>query len=160
MATFEALFGAASNFTLTLASLADSATAARQSTAVDNSSDLFLDALVLLKVKSGASAAGDEAVYVYAFASVDDGTTYTEGAGASDAAITLTNPSNARLIGVIATPASGTTYIGGPFSVAAAFGGVLPKKWGIIVRNKSGAALDSTEGSHAKQWQGVKAQSV
>jgi hypothetical protein len=45
-------------------------------------------------------------------------------------------------------------------SVAAAFGGVLPERWGIIVENKTGGALDSTEGNHAKLWQGVLGQSA
>lgn len=144
-------------FTITIASLANAA--ARQSTAIDNSSNLFLDALVFVKVKSAAaSTSATGYVNVYAFASVDAGTTNTENAGASDAAITLTVPPNARLIGTINVVANAVTYYGGPFSVAQAFGGVLPASWGIILENRSAATLDATGGSHAALYQGVLGQ--
>lgn len=144
-------------FTCTMASLANSS--ARQSTEVDNTSNLFQDALVMLKVKSGASGTTSTGtVNIYAYATVDNGTTRTENAGASDAAITLVAPPNARLIGVVNVVANATTYYGGPFSVAAAFNNILPAKWGIIVENKCGGALDSTENNHAKLWQGVYSQ--
>jgi hypothetical protein len=143
--------------TITLASLANSS--ARASTALDNSANLFLDALVFLKVKSnaaGVTATG--AVLVYAFATADGGTSYTEGATGTDAAITLVSPSNLKLIGVVNVVAVGVTYSAGPFSVASAFGGTLPEKWGIVVVNKSGAALDAS--GHSAFYQGVLAQNV
>lgn len=146
-------------FTCTMASLANNG--ARQSTSVSNTTDLFVDVLVMLKVKTGASGTTSTGVVnVYVFGSVDAGTTHTEGAGTTDAAITLTAPTNARFIGLVNAVANATTYVGGPFSVAAAFNGALPEKWGIIVENKTGGALDATEGNHAKLWQGVKAQIV
>ena len=145
--------------TCTLASLGSAS--ARASTAVDNTTNLFLDALVMVQVKSGASGVSATGyVNVYAYGTADGGTTYSDGATGTDAAITLTVPPNARLIGVLNVVANATTYKSGPFSVAAAFGGVLPDHWGIIVENKSGAALDATEGNHAKFYQGVLAQSV
>src|SRR6266511_865011 len=159
MTTQKAQFGTnGQTLTCTLASLANAA--ARQSIEVDNGTNLYLDALVMLKVKS--NAAGTLAtgyVAVYAYATVDQGTTRTEAAGATDAGITLTVPPNARLIGIINVVANAVTYVGGPFSVAQAFGGILPERWGIIVQNQSGAALDATEGNHAKLWQGVYQQS-
>lgn len=140
--------------TISLGSLANSS--ARQSTEIDNSSNLFRDALVSVKVKSGASGTSATGVVnVYAYATVDGGTTRTENAGASDAAITLTSPPNAILIGVISVVANATTYYGGPFSVARAFGGTLPEKWGIIIENRCGGTLDTTGGNHSVQYQGV-----
>lgn len=140
--------------TISLGSLAN--TSARQSTEIDNSSNLFRDALVSVKVKSGASGTATTGIVnVYAYATTDGGTTRTENAGASDAAITLTSPPNAILIGVIAVVANATTYYGGPFSVARAFGGVLPEKWGIIIENRCGGTLDATGGNHAVTYQGV-----
>ena len=145
--------------TITLASLANNGQ--RQSTVVDNTSDLFLDAGVVLKVKSGAaSTSATGTVNIYAYGTVDNGTTYTDGATGADGAITLTSPPNMKLIGVVNVVANAVTYIAGPFSVAAAFGGVLPAKWGIVVENKSGGTLDATEGSHAKLYQGDYAQIV
>jgi hypothetical protein len=154
----EALGTSGQTFTCTLASLASSATAGRESTAIDNTSDLFLDVLVMLKVKTSASAlANDKAVYVYVYGTVDGGTTYTDTATGSDAAITLTDPTEMVQLGTVFCPASSTTYKGGPWSVARAFGGFVPAKWGIVVRNYTGQNLDSTEGNHAKLYQGIYA---
>ncbi len=156
MASIKTAFGSPSTFTVTLASLASSATAGRESTVIDNTSDLFLDALVMIKVKTGAgSAANDQAVYVYCYGTVDGGTTYPDTVTGSDAAITMNNPTQLSLLGAIWTPAASTTYKSQVFSVAKALGGFLPAKWGIVVRNYEGNALDSTEGNHAKLWQGL-----
>lgn len=158
MTTTKELFGSSGqSITCTITSLANAG--ARQSAAVDNSSNLYLDALVTATIKtasSGVSATGNIAIYAYA--TVDGGTTYTEGASGSDAAITLTVPTNAKLVGVINAVAISFTYTGGPFSIAAAFGGVLPQKWGIIVQNNTGAAFDATTAS--VEYQGVNLQNV
>lgn len=119
----------------------------RQSTVIDNTSNLFLDALVFIKFKTGSGTNNTGVVNVYAYATVDGGTTYTDGATGSDSGITLTVPPNAKLIGTLNTVADTTTYYGGPFSVAGAFGGTLPAKWGIIIENLSGATSDSSVGS-------------
>lgn len=143
--------------TVTMASLTN--TSQRASTVVDNSSNDYQDALVMIGVKSASSSTSSSGVLnVYAYGTANGGTNYTEGATGSDAAITLTVPPNARLIGQINVVANSTTYYGGPFSVAAAFGGVLPDHWGIIVENKSGATLDATEGNHLKVYQGIYTQ--
>lgn len=157
MSNIQTSYGAqAQAITITLASLANAA--ARASAAIDNSVNLFLDALVQLVLKSGAaSVVATGFVNIYAVGTTDGGTTYGEGATGSDAAITLTVPPNARLIGVINMVAVATTYKSEPMSVAAAFGGVLPQKWAIIVENQSGGSFDAVEGSHAKQYQGVLA---
>ena len=160
MATdLKAKFGTSNqSITITLASLGSGSS--RASTVIDNSSNVFLDALVFLNIKSGASGVSSTGYCsVYAYGTSDGGTNYTENASGSDAAITLTAPTNLRLIGVVNVVANATTYKAGPFSVAQAFG-VLPEKWGIVVTNGSGAALDATEGNHLKIYQGVLAQSV
>ena len=121
---------------------------ARASTVVDNSSNKFLDAALFVKVKAGASSTSAAGyIDIYAYGTADGGTTYTEGATGSDAAITLTVPTNARYIGSINVVANALTYEGGPMSVAAAFGGVLPDHWGIIIVNKTGGTLDASVGS-------------
>lgn len=156
--TKEAFGSNNQSITCSLASLASAS--ARQSTAVDNTSNLYLDALVSLKVKSGASGVSSSGyVAVYAYGTVDGGATYSDGATGTDGAITLTSPPNMRLIGIINVVANATTYYGGPMSVAAAFGGTLPDHWGIVVSNQSGAALDSTAGNFSVAYQGVYATS-
>lgn len=151
-------FGASNqSITLTHASLANNG--ARASTAVDNSSNLFTNALVGGKVKTGASGtASTGTVNVYAYASADGGTTYSDSATGTDAGITLTVPPNAKLIGIVNCVANATIYKYGPFDVASAFGGVLPSSWGTILENKTGGSLDATEGSHGMHYQGVYAQ--
>ncbi len=129
----------------------------RQSTAIDNTSNTFIDALVFVTVKtnaSGTSATGY--VNVYAYGSVDGGTNYSDGATGSDGSITLTAPPNMRLIGTVNCVANATTYKGGPFAVALAFGGVLPDHWGIVIENKTSATLDASVG--AAIFQGVEGQ--
>jgi hypothetical protein len=154
----KAKFGT-NNQTITVSVASLTNTSARQSTEIDNTTNVFTDALVSVKVKSGAaSTSSTGTINVFAFATTDGGTTRTENAGATDAAITLTVPTNARLIGVINVVANATTYYGGPFSVAAAFGGVLPDHWGVIIENKSGGTLDTTAGNHLVTYQGVYAQ--
>lgn len=158
MSTIQSKYGTNNqSITCTLTSLANNGQ--RGSASVDNTSNLFLDALVFVKIKSGAASVSAAGYFnVYAYGTADGGTTYSDGVTGTDAGQTLTSPPNLRLIGVVNMVANATTYDGGPFSVAAAFGGVLPDHWGIVVENKSGAAFD---GSTASAWyQGVEAQVV
>lgn len=158
--TIKASYGANNQpITCTVASLTN--TSARASTAIDNTTALFLDAIVQIQIKSAAAATSATGVVnVYAYASTDGGTTYGEGATGTDAALTLTVPTNLILIGQLNVVANSTTYKSNPMSVAAAFGGVLPAFWGIVVENQTGATLDATGGSHLTIYQGVLAQQV
>jgi hypothetical protein len=63
MATQKQALGASAALTITLNSLASSATAARESTVVDNGTNLYMDALVTVIAKLAAgSPANDKAV--------------------------------------------------------------------------------------------------
>lgn len=162
MADLKAKYGTGGQtITITLASLANNG--ARESTVIDNSSNLFVDALVQLQIRTGSSGvSATGSVNIYAYATVDGGTTYTDPATGSNAGVTLpaADLRNVKLIGVMYLIANSTTYKSAPLSVAQAFGGILPEKWGIIIENKTGAALSGTEGDHAKLYQGVLGQSV
>jgi hypothetical protein len=145
MANIKEEFGSSTSITITsLNSLASAQYAGCQSSAVDNTSNKYFDALVTVTVAVGAGTiANDKCAYVYAYGS-EDGTTYVLDGTAdlidgSDGTVTIGNPSNAKLIGIVAIPTQSYTYRG-VFSVAHAFGGVLPRKWGIIVVNYSGIA--------------------
>lgn len=145
--------------TITLASLASGSS--RQSAVVDNTANLFLDVLFQLVLKTGAaSVVATGYVNIWVYGTTDNGTTYGDGATGSDAAFTATVPSNLRLLGSMNTVANATTYKSNPMSVAAAFGGVLPQKWGIVVENQSGGAFDATGGNFDPQYQGVYGQTV
>lgn len=143
--------------TITIASLANNG--AQQSNVISNTSDLFLDDLVFLKIKSPASSTSASGyINVYAAGSCDGGTLYSDGATGSNGSITLTSPPNVKPIGIINVVANGTTYYAGPFSVGSAFGGILPEKWSLIIENKTGGTLDTTGGNHSVFYQGILSQ--
>lgn len=159
-ATIKPLFGSSGQaLTITLASLASSATAARQSTAIDNSTNLFEDVHLFVKIKTGASGTSATGyVNVYGYATADGGTTYPEGVVGTDGAVTLAAPSNLVLLAQLTANANATTY-SAFFSFANNYGLVrLPQKWGVVVANVSGAALDATAGNHAVLYQGLNGQ--
>lgn len=144
--------------TITLNALADDGY--RASTAIDNSSNLFLDALVQLKVNVTAGApAGDKNCLIYAFGTVDGGTTYSGGATGSDAAYGGAAGQlidNCPPLGIVTLDAQNETFESDVFSIASAFGGVMPDHWGIIVMNQSGQALAAV--GNSAFYQGVYAQ--
>lgn len=142
--------------TCTFTSLANNGQ--RGSAAIDNTSNLFLDALVQVKVKSGSGTSSTGFVNVYAYGTADNGGDYSDGVGGTDAGVTLTVPPNAKRIGMINVVASSAIYVSSPMSVAQAFGGVLPAKWGIIIENKTGGTLDGSTGS--AWYQGIYNQAI
>ena len=145
--------------TITLTSLADSSTAGRECTVVSNTSDKFLDVLIMgkLKTQNAGSISAPSAAFVYAYGSTDAGATYPDTVTGADAAITLNSPTQLKLLGVIYAAAINTQYKGGPWSLAALFGGRMPEKWGIVVVNDTGTALTATSTDHVFQYQGVYA---
>lgn len=154
MATINQLYGTTNqSITCTITSLGSGS--ARESTAVVNTANLFMDVKVQVKVKTnaaGTSATG--AVNVFAYATADDGTTYSGGATGTDEAYTA-NKDQLIFLGSIPAVANATTYVG-LFSLSRAFGyGGIPAKWGIVVDNQSGAALDASVG--AAVYQGISA---
>lgn len=157
MADIKTAYGSSTGITCTMASLASGS--ARQSTSVDNGTNKFVDALVNVSARTnGTTPSGEKAVYVYAYGS-EDGTNYSGEASGSDSAYTMASPTNLILLGRIECPSASTTYKG-VFSVASAFGGRLPRKWGLVIQNATGNALDSSEGNHQKTYSGVYYTSV
>lgn len=154
MATINQLYGTTNqSITCTITSLGSGS--AQASTAVVNTANLFMDVKLQVKVKTnaaGTSATG--AVNIFAYATADDGTTYSGGATGTDAAYTA-NKDQLIFLGSIPAVANATTYVG-LFSLSRAFGyGGIPAKWGIVVDNQSGAALDASVG--AAVYQGISA---
>lgn len=155
MADTKLKLSSKTNLTITLASLVNT----RQSTAVDNTTDLYLDALVGGFITAGASGvAATGVIYIYAYGSLDGGATYSDGATGTDGS--HTNNKNAPLLGAVALDANGERAEFGPFSVASAFGGFLPDSWGVIVENRSNATLNGTGSNHEIHYRGVTLQSV
>jgi hypothetical protein len=161
MADIKVAFATSTALTISLGSLASSTNAGRESTAVDNTSNKYLDALVQVKIvlQTGTPSV-DKSVYVYAYGS-EDGSMYTDNATGSDAAITFRVPTAMVMIGAIPCPdAGGVTYESQPMSVAMAFGGYLPRKWGLAIRNYTGVTFSTTGGDHSATFTGIYYTSV
>jgi hypothetical protein len=149
--TLKPLYGSAAALTLTLNSLATDTNllAGRSSTVVDNTSGLSVDELITGVISLGTSPTVSTTVLVYAWSILDDTPTYPDTVTGSDANTTLTsaNVQNAgafKLGAAITVDATTNRNYPFSFSLAALFGGNMPKKWGIYVVHNTGVALHST----------------
>lgn len=144
---------------ITLANLSNAA--ARSSASISNATNLFIDASLTVKVGIGTTTGTDNAVYVYGYGSYDSVLFGGQTSG-TDASV-VTTPTNLPLLGVISyvnppfTSTDLTIHIG---SVANAFGGNLPKYWGVVVDNRSGGSLVNTATNHKVEYQGIYATSA
>lgn len=152
MSDIKLAFGTATAFTKTNANIASSPTAGWKSNSVDNSANLYLDALVMAELAQVNTApASSKAIYLYAF-SLIEGTAYAStGDGTIDGNEgTVTFPDITSLVpvlprlGVIYYPVQNKAINSPAFSVARCFGGILPPKWGIAMVNHSGMTLNVT----------------
>lgn len=138
---------------ITCDALADNST--RASTAI--TAGAFLDILVqgIIAVATTATLTTSPTVGVYAYGTVDGGTTYSGGATGTDADFGAIpqDLDNCPRIGTIACATMDQSYESDVMSIAAAFGGVLPENWGVIIDNQTGQALKSA----ALFYQGVYA---
>jgi hypothetical protein len=159
MTTATPSYGASAALTMTLASLAtdSSLIAGQESTAIDNTSDLAVDSLVGGKVTTGTSPTAAKQIEVWAIGSYD-GTTYSGGATGSNATFSPTGEKTLlKLLTIIPTDAtSNHSYAWGPFSVAQAFGGTMPKKWSIFIVHNTGVNLNATAGNHEVKYTPIK----
>ena len=166
MATIKPAYTTSAAITITLASLATSSTrvAGRESTVVDNTSNLFLDCLVSGKVTTGTSPTSGKQIDVWVVAS-EDGTNYPDvfDGTDSDETVTSENVRNSALrlaATAIVDSTSDRTYYIAPFSIAALYGGNMPRKWGLFVTHDTVANLNSTGSNHAFSYTGLHAVSV
>lgn len=155
MATVSELLGTPTTLTITLASLANSAAGVgRQSTLVDNTTDLFIAIQLYLNIMTGTTPTANSLLYVYLIRQNNTGTPIADdGAGTTDAGITIVN---AQLIGVILCP-SATSNVPLKKTIDVSFAGMVPAKWGIAIVNASGVALNATGGNHVVSFTGFKA---
>ena len=159
-ATLKPSYATYGSLTITLASLG--AAGARASTTVSNATTLYEDALLMFKMTLAASAVSVTGyINVYAFGSLDGGTTYPEGATGTDGAVTLSVPPNLTLVAQLTANTNGQVCVFGPVALCAQVGWArLPPLWGVVVVNQSGAALNGTAGNHFVQYMGVNGQLV
>lgn len=149
-------YSAAQTVTITLTSLANSAW--RQSAVVDNTSNLYVDALIGGSIQVGTSPTTQTTINIYAYGTFD-GTNYTGGASGSDAAYTADGEETRfkLLESIVVDNTSDQDYVWGPTSVCAqANWPVLPSKWGIVVSNATAVALNATGTNNICKFTGVK----
>lgn len=143
-------YGATTNFAITLASLATGSS--RESAAITAvvGGTAYDDYQLQLSMGSSLpTTAGDQAAYIWFYGSAD-GTNFTEPATGSDAAIVIGTRHNLRGPFVVPMVVGTLQYDVCIGSVAQYFGGILPKKWGIVVENQCNGALNGTEGNFNK----------
>ena len=153
-ASVKEAFGTATAFTITNANLASSATAGWVSNAITNSSNLYLDALVMVQLAAVNTApASDKAIYLFAYGLIDTGGSVYTSTGAatpsgSEGTLTFPDVSAAGVImprlGTIPYPVQNIANNGGPFAIGRCFSGILPPKWGVAMVNYSGMTLNVT----------------
>lgn len=161
MATNKLLYTGPTTITCGLDGLGSGS--ARASTVIDNSTNLYLDVLLQLQIQTALGSLGSNPViYVYAYG-ISQGGNYTDGVTGTDANFTLPTTPNLKLVQIFNINTANTVQYSSPFSIAAAFGGILPKKFGIVVSNQSGLALNGTAGQQVDNiasYFGVQVQSV
>ena len=157
------------SLTITLASLATSSTllAGRESTAVDNRTNLDLDHLLSGKITTGTSpTVGTQIeVWVYAPISISGGTpVYPDVMDGTDSAETVTsdnvkNFSMRRAWYTLVDNTSDRTYCMPPTSIASLFG-AMPPLWGIFVTHSTAVNLNSTSSNHDFSYTRIQSQTV
>lgn len=157
-------YGTSSALTCTLASLASdpNLVAGRESLAVDNTSDLAMDALLGGFITTGTTPTNLKQIEIWVIGSWD-GTTFSAGATGTDANFspTANEKVNMKLATILQTDAtSNHQYEFGPFSVAQLFGGLMPKKWSVYVVHNTAVALNSNGANHSIKYTPVKYQSA
>lgn len=155
-----------SNTTLTIspASTATSATfvAGRQGVEQDNTSNLYIDAIVRGFITVGTTPTINTFIYIYVWAAnTAASSTNIDTINGTDATITFTSAgvrdSFIKLAAfcVVDATTSNIKYPFGPFSVASLFGGQMPKFWGVVVAHNTGVNLNATGGNHEINYVGV-----
>lgn len=155
MADVKMVYAASSALTISLGGLATDSNllTGRESTQVDNSSNLYLDYLLAGMIKVGTSPTTAKEIRVYVVGLMED-STYPDVFDGTDSAETIsgvgTRDSACKLAAVIPTiNTSDLTYYFGPISVASLFGGVCPKKFVVFVTHNTAVNLHATGGNHA-----------
>lgn len=163
MTTASPAYQSVVTHTITLASLASDTNlvAGREGTAIDNAAtDDAIDSTVGGFVTTGTSPTAARQIEVWLYGSYD-GTSYSGGATGSDANLTPQEKTLLSRLTVIPTSStSNQKYTWGPFSVAQAFGGTMPRKWGVFVVHNTGVNLNSTGSNHEVKHTPVKYEST
>ena len=148
--------------TCTLASLATSSTllVGRESTAITNVSNLYVDAILSGRITTGTTpTAGIIEVWVYAVSKhVASTPTYPSPVTGTDAAITFVAETKQRLYlldSMVTNATSDQPYDIRPRSLVELCG-YMPIKWGAFATHSTVVTLNATAGNHWLHYQGLK----
>jgi hypothetical protein len=155
--------GSSGSLTITLASLATSATrvAGRESTAIATA-EPAIDYQVGGKITTGTTPTVSKQIDIWVYGSVNDTPDYPDVLDGTDSDETITsenvrNSALRHLHTIVVDATSDRAYWFGPLSIAAVFGGQLPKHWGIFVTHDTAVALNATGGNHVISYRPVYA---
>ena len=148
-------YSANTAITFDLSSLATSSTfvAGRESTQIDNTSTMYVDAIVNVKGITGHASTAPtigQMIQLYVWgADTSLATTAIDVLDGTDSAETLAHVSVLNSLRFAAAPAvtvatAALLYYIQPFSVAQLFGGVMPKFWGLFVAHNHTGALGAS----------------
>lgn len=162
MADVKLAYQAAQTLTNAIASLGSSSTwlAGYESDTIDNTSNLYLDYLFDGKVTVGTTPTVNTEIRIYAVAVGVDGSTYPDVFDGTTGAETVNSAgvldSFAKLAAAL-TVDSTTSNREYPFSftIAALWGGVVPKKFFLFTAHNTGVNLNATGGNHVFKYSGV-----
>jgi hypothetical protein len=149
-------YAASASYTITLASLGTSSSLleGRESTALSNATNKYIDELVAGKIRVGTSPTASTQIEVHAVGALDDTPTWPDGFTGSDAAKTITSAAikaalcaPIAVMGVDATT-SDRDYPFRPVGLRQLFGDALPPSHLIWVTHSSAVNLNSTGGNH------------
>lgn len=163
MATVKVAYAADVALTISPASLASSSTfvAGTESASIDNSTNLYDDALLSGTIMVGTTPTSGTFINIYVFSPYEDTPTYPDVMDGTSSAETVTSAG----VGIgflklaasmyVDSTTSNRAYYFGQVSVAQLFGGVLPKTWSVFLAHNTGVALNATGGNHAIYYQGI-----
>jgi hypothetical protein len=149
-ANIKIAYAASAALTITLDALASSSTflVGQESTAIDNTTNLYVDGRITARIRTGTTPTVDTEIRLYGYAALDDTPTYPDTITGTNSGRTLTNAYilDSGLILLGATAVSATSNITYPIrclTVAEAFG-LHPKRFGVFVAHNTVAALHAT----------------
>jgi len=162
LAAIKVAYAASATITISLASIATSATfvAGAESTIVDNTSNLYVDAIVGGKITCGTTPTINTQILVYVFTPIDSTPTYPDVMDGTDSVETLSSVGVGQgflKLASVLNVDSTTSDRAYPFSfsIAQLFGGVMPSRWGLFVAHNTGVNLNATGGNHVIKYEGI-----
>lgn len=164
MATINVAYSSPTTITISPASLATSSTfvAGRESNEIDNTSTLYVDAILEGFITVGTTPTANTQIQIYVWGShTSAATTALDVLDGADSAETITSAgirdSFLKLVSIISVDSttSDRKYNFNAGGIAAYFNGVMPKYWGVFLTHSSGVNLNATAGNHEMKFTGV-----